>query len=156
MKRVRGFSIVEVLIALAVMGIVVGIAVPSVVSTLQNNETAKRRSQAYAVAETWVERYRSGQETIFSAFSMGGPCAGSSTSYTCTYDLNHNYAADSNIPSHVRDATSLNAQMQNYKTVIQVSLVSTATSARLWQIQATTSYNFAGNHSAEVDSRVAQ
>lgn len=157
MKRAtRGFSIVEVLIALAVTGIVIGVAVPSVISSLQNNETAKRRSQAYAIAETWMERYRSGKETIFPAFAMGGPCAGAATNYSCTYDINHNYASDTNIPSHTNDAASLNAQMQNFKTVIQVQLVSTGGNSQLWQIQALTTYNFAGAHTVEVDSRVAQ
>ncbi len=59
MNARRGFSLVEVLIALVVVTVVSFAAVTTMVSSMRHNADNRVRTQAVAAGEAWMDRFRS-------------------------------------------------------------------------------------------------
>ena len=59
MRTRRGFSLIEVLIALVVVTVVSFAAVTTMVSSMRHNADNRVRSQAVAATEAWMDRFRS-------------------------------------------------------------------------------------------------
>lgn len=82
MRRTSGLTLIEVLIALSVLGLVAGAFTLTVVSSLRMNTDDRIRAQAVAAAETWLDRFRA-KSLDFNAFTGGE-----------TFPYGYDYAAD--------------------------------------------------------------
>ncbi len=82
MKSRKGFSLIEVLIALVVVTIVSIAAVTTMVSSMRNNSDNRVRTQAIAAAEAMMDRFRS-RSLPFNSFAN-----------TKTYDYGYDFSAD--------------------------------------------------------------
>lgn len=151
-RRAEGMTIIEVLIALAMIGIVTSVVSMTLTSSIQSNGQSRQRSSSVAAAETWLDRYRSLKEPLA---ATGSGCAGTTT-ITCTYPKGHNFSADSDVASHVADGAGMNAQLGNFNTTIILTQVGSSTSSILWQVQATVAPNTSGGQRAVLVSRFTQ
>jgi len=79
----KGFSLIEVLIALVVVTIVSFAAVTTMVSSMRHNADNRVRSQAVAATEAWMDRFRS-RSLPFNYFATSR-----------TYDYGYDYTSDS-------------------------------------------------------------
>lgn len=82
MNTRRGFSLIEVLIALIVVAVVSFAAVTTMVSSMRHNAENRVRTQAVAATEAWVDRFRS-RSLPFNYFSNQR-----------TYDYGYDYTSD--------------------------------------------------------------
>lgn len=131
--RTHGLGIIEVLIALSLLGILMAFAVPSLIGSITGDAASRVRGQALAATEVWLDRYRSGQEPVL----IGAPCTSGVRAFSCTYAAGRNYGADS-VPSHVSDAAKLNAQMAPFSFVISGALIQSGASGQLWSVRVQT------------------
>ncbi|WP_045233909.1 prepilin-type N-terminal cleavage/methylation domain-containing protein [Deinococcus pimensis] len=142
MKRAPGLTLVEVLVAIAVVGVIVAVVSPLLITSMSGNASSRERTRAIGAAETWLDRYRALREPF--------PTTGSAT---YTYGYGFDFATDG-VSAHSTDAAALNTQMQKYRSVIDVTRVSTGTSAVLWEIRANVWFRQGGEQHVELSTRV--
>lgn len=135
MRRSRGLTLVEVLIALLVLGLVVGAFTTTVVSSLRINSDDRIRARAIAAAETWLDRFRA-KSLDFNAFTTA-------QSYPYGYD----YAND---PTFVAagdpNPEVLNQEWGPFRFTVQTR--SFSTSPQVWTVTVTTFYRKTGGGEA--------
>lgn len=134
MRRAQsGFTIIEVLVALSLFAVVITMVMPLFLTSIKTNEVSRVRTSTTAVAESWLDRYRSGREPL----TAGGPCVALSpgTGVTCTYPEKFNFATDG-IASHTADATTLNLKFSPYTSIITATRINVGTNTELWEVKA--------------------
>ncbi len=141
MKKNRGFTLTEVLIALGILSIFVGFSVTSITSIVRSNSGNKAQVQALAASDAWLERFRA-KSLDFNTFSTSQ-----------TYDYKYNYAGDSTfIAPGDANAAQLNQEWQPYKFVVKTSQYKTTPNPVIWKIDITTTFLAAGGESSFVTS----
>ncbi|WP_221090493.1 hypothetical protein [Deinococcus aquaedulcis] len=132
MKRAEGLTITEVLVAMLLVLVMATSVSPMLTATMSNNSSSRTRSSALSAAETWIERYRSGQEPLDTV----GPCVEVPTGkVTCTYAYDHSFSGDTGIPSHVSDAANLKGQFERFRSVLEATPVSSGSNLSLWELK---------------------
>lgn len=128
-----GLTIIETLVGLVLLAVLIAAVVPLLTVSMRNNAGSRVRTSATAVAESWLDRYRSGQEPL----TAGGACTALSTGVgvTCRYPANFNYATD-DVASHAADATAMAARFKDFDTTITAIQINTGVNTQLWQVQA--------------------
>jgi prepilin-type N-terminal cleavage/methylation domain-containing protein len=83
-KRQRGFTLVEVIIVVAIIGILSAIAVPNFISWLPNMRLKAASRDLYShMMRAKMEAIRSNTPTLFNFTSgTGGPCTGGTYTFT--------------------------------------------------------------------------
>ncbi len=134
-----GFTLIEVLVSIVLFAIIIALVLPLFLTSIQGNQTSWLRTTATSVAESWLDRYRSGKEPLLA----GGPCVSSSggvvstgTVITCTYAVGFNYATDG-IASHTTDAATLAQRFGPYTNTIKATVINSGINMQLWEVQAT-------------------
>ncbi|WP_027891587.1 type IV pilus modification PilV family protein [Calidithermus chliarophilus] len=126
MKKL-GMTLMEVLLALVILGLALGMFAPSVVGSMQANADNRTRAQAVAAAEGWLDRFRA-KTLDFNAFTTAR-----------TYDYGYDYAND---PTFVAagdpSPASLNAEWGRYAFRVQTTLF--ASSPQVWRVDVTIRY----------------
>ena len=137
-SKTKGFSLIEVLAALAIFGIVSAAAYTVMISSMQHNSDNRVRTQALASTDTWLDRFRA-KSLAFSYFT-------SKQSYGYGYD----YSADS-IISNAADPNKgqINGEWQPFK--FEVQTVSFLTNPAIWQVNIRAYYKEAGGEEGHVD-----
>lgn len=135
MRRIRGMTLIEVLVALVVLGLVAGAFTTTVVSSLRMNTDDRVRARAIAAAETWLDRFRA-KSLDFGAFTTP-------RSFPYGYD----YASD---PTFVAagdpDPRILNQEWGAFRFTVQATPF--ATSPQVWTVTVTTWYRKTGGGEA--------
>ncbi len=135
MRRSHGLTLVEVLIALLVLGLVAGAFTSTVVSSLRMNSDDRIRARAIAAAETWLDRFRA-KSLDFNAFTTA-------RSYPYGYD----YAGD---PTFVAagdpNPAVLNQEWGPFRFTVQTRRFSD--SPLVWTVTVTTFYRKTGGGEA--------
>ncbi|GGL01381.1 type IV pilus modification PilV family protein [Deinococcus radiotolerans] len=137
MNRDAGLTIVEILVAIVIVGVITAAVMPLLTSSMRSNSSARTRTQAVSAAETWMERYRDGREPLK---SVGSCTENISGVVTCTYPLNFNYANDTAVPTHTADGASMNSQFQPFKSVLVATPISEGINVTLWELKVTVSW----------------
>ncbi len=141
MRRACGLTIVEVLIAMVLLMVIMAAIMPLFPSAIVSNKNSRMRSQATAVAETWLDRYRNKQEPLAAAGSLCSETTDPDSSQpvvTCSYPADHDYGADSaTIPSH---NAGMNGQMAPFSTVITATKLRAGASSAQWLVQVKVSW----------------
>jgi len=134
-----GFTLIEVLVSIVLFAVIIALVLPLFLTSIQSNQSSRLRTTATSVAESWLDRYRSGQEPLLA----GGPCTSSTgsvvstgTVITCTYPTGFNYATDG-IPSHTSDAATLAQRFGPYANTIRGTVINSGINTQLWEVQAT-------------------
>lgn len=148
----QGMTIIEVLVAIAIIGIITIVVSTTLASSIQSNGQSRQRSSSVAAAQSWLDRYRTLKEPL--AATASG-CSGSAT-ITCTYPRGHNYGADADVPSHVADGAAMNAQLAGFDTTVVLTRIGSSTSSTLWQVQTTVRPNSGGGQRAVLTTRFTQ
>lgn len=130
-----GFTLVEVLIAMGITLIVLTAVSTLLVSSVRSDGKSRSRTTVTSVLESWMERYRAGQEPLGGA---GSVCTGnaSETAFTCTYATGHDYSNDS-IYEHQLSGATLNSRFQKYRSVITGTKLRDGVQDDLWQLTIT-------------------
>lgn len=129
--RRRGLTIVEVLVALAVLGVVAGAFAASLISSMRMNTDDRVRARAVAAAESWLDRFRA-KTLDFATFTAGK-----------SYDYGYNYAGDSVfVAAGDPNPTVLNREWGNFRFYVQTAAFST--SPQVWTVTTTTYYRITG------------
>jgi prepilin-type N-terminal cleavage/methylation domain-containing protein len=135
MRRSHGLTLVEVLIALLVLGLVAGAFTTTVVSSLRMNSDDRIRARAIAAAETWLDRFRA-KSLDFNAFTTAR-----------SYPYGYNYASD---PTFVAagdpSPAVLNQEWGPFRFTVQTR--SFSTSPQVWTVTVTTFYRKTGGGEA--------
>ncbi|GAB5602136.1 hypothetical protein FJNA_06610 [Thermus sp. FJN-A] len=135
MRRSHGLTLIETLIALAVLGLVAGAFTTSVVSSLRMNSDDRIRARAIAAAETWLDRFRA-KSLDFTAFITA-------QSYPYGYD----YAGD---PVFVAagdpNPAVLNQEWGPFRFTVRTR--SFSSSPQVWTVTVTTFYRKTGGGEA--------
>ena len=138
LRQRRGLTIIEVLIALAIFGIITAATVPVLITTMRSNSDNRVRAQAVAAADVWLDRFRA-KSLDFSHFSGG-----------TTYPYGYDYGAD---PTFVAaadpDPGALNAEWQRYKFDVGTSAFST--DPLVWRVELRTYYHTSNGSEAGFD-----
>ncbi|GGS00575.1 type II secretion system protein [Deinococcus sedimenti] len=137
MNRDSGLTIVEILVAIVIVGVITVAVMPLLTTSMTSNSSSRTRTQAVSAAETWMERYRDGREPVQ---AVGSCTEGSTDVITCTYPKDFNYANDTAITSHAADGASMNTQFQPFKTVLVATPVSSGVNITLWELKVTVSW----------------
>lgn len=133
--RSRGLTLIEILVALAVLGLITGAFTFSVVSSLRSNSDDRVRQKALAAAESWLDRFRA-KSLDFNAFATA-----------VTYDYGYNYAADSTfVAAGDPDPSVLNQEWGSFKFTVKTRPFST--SPIVWTVTVTTYYRKTGGGEA--------
>lgn len=137
-RVVRGLTIIEVLIAIAILGIVTAATVPLLVSTMRSNADNRVRAQAVAATEVWLDRFRA-KTLDFDAFEA-----------PVTYDFGYDYGADSTfVAAGDPDPDALNAEWQPFSFTVRA--VEHTSEPLLWRIEVATRYHRVGGSEAGFD-----
>lgn len=122
-----GLTLVEVLIALAIVGIVTAATVPLLITSMRSTADNRIRAQAVAATEVWLDRFRS-KSLDFGTFSGA-----------VTYPYDYDYGAD---PTFVAagdpDPAALNAEWQDYSFTVEAQTFTT--DPLLWRVIVETRY----------------
>ncbi|GGN36734.1 type II secretion system protein [Deinococcus daejeonensis] len=137
MNRDPGLTIVEILVAIVIVGVITVAVMPLLTTSMTSNSSSRTRTQAVSAAETWMERYRDGREPLK---TVGNCVEDASDVVTCTYPLNFDYVADSAVTSHAADGASMNTQFQPFKSVLVATPVSSGVNINLWELKVTVSW----------------
>ncbi len=143
--RSRGLTLVEVLIALVLLGLVSAFSVPSIVSSMRINADNRVRVQAVAAADAWLDRFRA-KTLDFTFFSVPR-----------SYNYGHDYGADTTfIAAGDPNPAALNAEWQTYK--FQVSTSQFSSDPLIWRVEVVTFYHKVGGGEASfaLDTLVKQ
>lgn len=134
-----GFTLIEVLVSIVLFAVIIALVLPLFLTSIQSNQSSRLRTTATTVAESWLDRYRSGQEPLIA----GGPCTSTTgsvvstgTVITCTYPVGFNYSTDG-ISSHAIDAGTLAQRFGPYANTIKATVINSGSNMQLWEIQAT-------------------
>lgn len=131
----RGLTLIETLIALAVLGLITGAFTFSVVSSMRSNNDDRIRQRALAAAESWLDRFRA-KSLDFNAFTTPR-----------TFDYGYNYAADSTfVAAGDPDPSVLNQEWGGFK--FTVSTRTFSSSPLVWTVTVTTYYRKTGGGEA--------
>ncbi|WP_135256341.1 type IV pilus modification PilV family protein [Thermus caldilimi] len=131
MRRAHGITLVEVLVALAVLGLVVGAFTSTVVSSLRMNSDDRIRTRAIAAAEVWLDRFRA-KSLDFTAFTGGRE-----------YSYGYDYAGDSTfVAAGDPDPSVLNQEWGPFRFRVQAR--SFSSSPQVWTVTVTTWYRKTG------------
>lgn len=131
----KGLTLVETLLALAILGLITGTFTFSVVSSMRNNSDNRTRQQALAAAESWLDRFRA-KSLDFAAFTTPK-----------TYDYGYNYAGDSTfVAAGDPDPSVLNQEWSAFKFIVCTRTFST--SPLVWTVTVTTQYRKTGGGEA--------
>lgn len=123
----KGLTIVEVLIAIVIVGVVTAATVPILISTVRSSADNRVRAQAVAATEAWLDRFRS-KSLDFAHFQS-----------QVTYPYGYDFGAD---PVFVAaadpDPVALNAEWEDYSFSVTTEVF--ATSPLLWRVVVETRY----------------
>lgn len=138
MRRSGGFSLVEILVALAIFGVVSAAAYTVMISSLQRDSDNRVRAQALASTDAWLDRFRA--KSLDFTYFTSKP----------TYDYGYDYSADSVI-SNAGDPNKdeVNREWQPFR--FEVQTVTYLTSPVIWQVNVRTYYKQAGGKEGNVD-----
>lgn len=135
--RGRGLTLIETLIALAVLGLITGAFTFSLVSSMRNNTDGRIRQRALAAAESWLDRFRA-KSLDFNAFTTAR-----------TFDYGYNYAGDSTfVAAGDPDPSVLNQEWGSFK--FTVSTRTFSSSPLVWTVTVTTYYRKTGGGEASL------
>ena len=133
-----GLTIVEVLIALVIVGVVTAATVPILISTIRNSSDNRVRAQAVAATEAWLDRFRS--KSLDFAHFQG----------EMTYPYGYDFGAD---PVFVAaadpDPAALNAEWEDYSFSVTTEVF--ASSPLLWRVIVETRYESAFGQEGTLD-----
>lgn len=133
-----GLTLIEILIAMAVLGIVIAATVPLLVSTMRSNADNRVRAQAVAATEIWLDRFRA-KTLDFEAFEA-----------PVTYEFGYDYGADGTfVAAGDPDPGALNDEWQPFS--FTVRSVEHTTDPLLWRIEVSTRYHRVGGSEAGFD-----
>ncbi len=136
--RARGFTIIELLIALSILAIVTAATTPILITTMRTNADNRVRAQAVAATEVWLDRFRA-KSLDFATFSSG-----------VTYDYGYDYGADVTfVAAGDPDPAALNAEWQAYSFTVKTETFTT--SPLLWRVEVETRYDRTGNQEASLN-----
>lgn len=123
----RALTLVEVLIALLIIGIVLATAVPLLIFSMQSTGDNRVRAQAVAATEIWLDRFRA-KSLDFSYFDGGAD-------YPYAYD----FGAD---PTFVAagdpDPAALNAEWGPFSFSVNTSVFTS--DPLIWRVAVSTTY----------------
>lgn len=126
-RQRQGLTIIEVLIALAIVAIVTAATVPILISTMRNSADNRVRAQAVAATEAWLDRFRA-KSLDFAHFQT-----------EASYPYGYDYGAD---PVFVAaadpDPAALNAEWGDYSFSVTTEVF--AASPLLWRVVVETRY----------------
>jgi len=138
LTRSRGFTIIELLIALSILAIVTAATTPILITTMRINADNRVRAQAVAATEVWLDRFRA-KSLDFATFSSG-----------VTFDYGHDYGADATfVAAGDPDPAALNAEWQAYSFTVKTETFTT--SPLLWRVEVETRYDRTGNREASLN-----
>lgn len=127
----KGLTLIETLVALAVLGLITGAFTLSVVSSMRSNSDDRVRQRALAAAESWLDRFRA-KSLDFNAFTTPR-----------TFDYGYNYAADSTfVAAGDPDPSVLNQEWGSFKFTVVTRAFST--DPLVWTVTVTTYYRRTG------------
>lgn len=133
-----GLTIIELLIALLILGVVTAATTPILITTMRVNADNRVRAQAVAATEIWLDRFRA-KSLDFATFSSG-----------VTYDYGYDYGAD---PTFVAagdpDPAALNAEWQDYSFTVETETFTT--NPLLWRVVVETRYNRTGSKESSLN-----
>jgi prepilin-type N-terminal cleavage/methylation domain-containing protein len=136
MKAKQGFTLIETLIALAVIGAISAVTITAMTSSLRQNSTNRAKVQAVAAAEAWLDRFRS-KSLDYTLFTTAK-----------TYAYGYDYSADSTfVAAADTNAAALNSEWKPFSFIVQATAYTTNPVVALWQIKVTTTYRAAGGES---------
>lgn len=131
MRRAYGVTLVEVLLAFAILGLVVGAFTSTVVSSLRMNSDDRIRTKAIAAAEVWLDRFRA-KSLDFTAFIDARE-----------YGYGYDYAGDSTfVAAGDPDPSVLNQEWGPFR--FRVEARSFSSSPQVWTVTVTTWYRKTG------------
>jgi prepilin-type N-terminal cleavage/methylation domain-containing protein len=133
MKNTHGFTIAEVLIALAVLTVVSLASLGPMITSMRANGDNRTRAQAINAANIWLDRFR-GKTLNFANFSSAQ-----------NYGYNYDYASDSNFTAAndtSANALTLNTELKNFKFTVSTSstAVTSISSTPIWRVTVVTTY----------------
>jgi prepilin-type N-terminal cleavage/methylation domain-containing protein len=133
MNRTHGFTITEVLIALAVLTVVSLASLGPMVTSIRANGDNRTRAQAVIAANIWLDRFR-GKTLNFANFTSAR-----------TYAYNYDYASDTNFTAAndtSTNALTLNTELKDFKFVVNTSnsAVTSTSSTPVWRVTVVTTY----------------
>ncbi|GMA15366.1 type IV pilus modification PilV family protein [Deinococcus metallilatus] len=124
--RDAGLTLVETLVAIALLAVVSLFPILLFVPSMQTNNTAKQRTLALRAAETWLDRYRANQEPML---AVPGLCTVSGSVVTCTYPYNYSYSS-SDWSTHDAQLASI---MSPFRHVVTLRVL--ASGANVWEYE---------------------
>ncbi len=143
MKRSSGFTLIEVLIALVIIGSVAAVTVGPMTSSMRLNSDTRTRAQSLTAAEAWLDRFRA-KSLSFTSFNT-----------TQTYDYKTDYSTNTTfVDAADNDPTALNREWSNFK--YAVTTVSYSTSPQIWRVTVQTFYRGSGGESSFVLSTLVR
>ena len=145
MRRRKGLTLVEILVALVVLSIIGAVVATALISNMRLNAEGRVREQALAATQTWLDRFRA-KTLDFSAFQSGQ-----------TYDYGYDYASDPTfIAAGDPNPTILNSEWGPFK--FEVKTETYITSPLIWRVRITTYYRKPGGGEGryQVETLIAQ
>ncbi len=131
MKRTRGFTLIEILIALLILSFIGGVIATALISNIRLNADGRIRGQAVAAASTWIDRFKA-KTLDFNRFVAG-----------TTYDYGYRYSSDSTfVAAGDPDPTALDREWSPFKFVVQTTKI--VEDPVIWRVRVVTYYRRAG------------
>ena len=131
MRREQGLTLVETLVAIAVLAVLSLLPLALFVPAAKSDVNAQQRTLALRSAETWLDRYRASQEP---KVAVPGYCTVSGNSVTCNYPYNYAYPS-SDWATHT---PQLAAIMSPFRHTVVSTVLAAGTNVWEWQVTAQT------------------
>ena len=137
MNRRRGLTLIEILVALAVLSLIGGVVATALIANMRLNTEGRVREQALAATQTWLDRFRA-KTLDFTAFESGA-----------SYDYGYDYAGDPN-------PAILNSEWGPFKFEVKTERYMEA--PLIWRVRVTTYFRRPGGGEGryQVETLIAQ
>jgi prepilin-type N-terminal cleavage/methylation domain-containing protein len=129
MKRNNGFTIAEVLIALAVLTVVSLASLGPMLTSIRANSDNRTRAQAVIAANVWLDRFRA-KTLDFNNFTTAK-----------TYGYNYDYSSDTEFSAAIDpNLAALNTELQAFKFSVQTTAFASTSTSPIWKVTVVTTY----------------
>ena len=145
MNRRRGLTLIEILVALAVLSLIGGVVATALIANMRLNTEGRVREQALAATQTWLDRFRA-KTLDFTAFESGA-----------SYDYGYDYASD---PTFVAagdpNPAILNSEWGPFRFEVKTERYMDA--PLIWRVRVTTYFRRPGGSEGryQVETLIAQ
>jgi len=129
-KRQAGLTLVETIVAVALVGVLSIIPVYLLLPAATSDNNARQRTLAVRAAETWLDRYRANQEP---KSAVAGYCTVSGSTTTCAYPYGYTYPATADFIYH---DTNLASIMSPFRHVLNITYLYNGANVSEYEVKA--------------------